>query len=147
MSEHKAQVIWGRTTESFDYDSYNREHLLIFNANIKIRASAALGFKGDADCVDPEQGLTGALASCHMLTFLAIASKKRYRVDSYRDAAVGYMEKNEAGALVVARVVLSPQVKFSGDKVPSAEELRGLHESAHKNCIIANSVLTRVEIR
>lgn len=147
MSEHKAQVIWGRKTESFDYDSYNREHLLIFNENVKVRASAAAGFKGDVGCVDPEQGLTGALASCHMLTFLAIASKKNYIVDSYQDAAVGFMEKNEAGDLIVSRVVLSPQVKFSGNKIPSAQELQGLHENAHKHCIIANSVLTKVEIK
>lgn len=146
MSEHKAQLSWKRKTESFDYENYNRDHLIQFNDKQNLRASAALGFKGDPECVDPEQGLTAAIASCHMLTFLAIASRKRYTVDSYDDNAVGFMEKNESDMLIVSRVVLSPKVQFSGDKIPSQEDLKGLHESAHKHCIIANSVLTKVEI-
>ena len=147
MSEHKAQLSWKRKTESFDYEKYNREHLIIFNDKTTIKASAAAEFKGDPDCVDPEQGLTAALSSCHMLTFLAIASKKRYIVDSYEDEVVGFLEKNEAGIWGVTRVILQPKIRFSGDKVPSQEELKGLHESAHKHCIIANSVLTKVNIK
>ena len=146
MSEHKAQIIWKRKTPGFDYESYNREHVVHYNDQIAVKASAAAAFKGDPDCVDPEQALTGAIASCHMLTFLAVASKKRYVVDSYEDEAVGIMENNEDGVLVVARAILHPRVTFSGAKVPSAEDLKALHESAHKHCIVANSVKTKVEI-
>ena len=37
------------------------------------------------DAVDPEEAFVAALSSCHMLTFLSIAAKKRYVVDSYAD--------------------------------------------------------------
>jgi organic hydroperoxide reductase OsmC/OhrA len=147
MSEHKAQLNWKRKTESFDYEKYNRDHSIAFNAKTVIKASAAGELKGDPDNVDPEQGLTAALSSCHMLTFLAIASRKRYIIDSYEDEAVGFLEKNEAGVLCVARVILQPKTKFSGDKIPSEEELHALHESAHKYCIIANSVSSKIEIK
>ncbi len=34
-----------------------------------------------------------SLASCHMLTFLSIACKQKFVLDSYEDEAVGHMEK------------------------------------------------------
>ena len=33
-----------------------------------------------------------------MLTFLAIAARKRFTVESYEDDAVGHMEKNAEGS-------------------------------------------------
>ena len=38
-----------------------------------------------------------ALSSCHMLTFLAVASNKGFVVDSYADEATGHLEKNAEG--------------------------------------------------
>ena len=57
-----------------------------------------------------------ALSSCHMLSFLAIAARKRLTVDSYEDDAVGHMEKNAEGRLAITRVELRPRVRFSGAK-------------------------------
>jgi organic hydroperoxide reductase OsmC/OhrA len=87
-----------------------------------------------------------ALSSCHMLTFLAIASKKGFVVDDYRDEAVGVLEKNAEGRLAVTRVTLRPRIGFSGDRVPSVEEIERMHESAHRGCFIANSVRTEVTV-
>ena len=55
-----------------------------------------------------------ALSSCHMLSFLAIAARKRLTVDSYEDEAVGHMEKNAEGKLAITRCELRPRVVFSG---------------------------------
>jgi len=41
-------------------------------------------------------------------------------------------------------VTLRPEVAFSGDRVPDAEDLRALHHRAHEECFIANSVLTEI---
>ncbi|TBR21832.1 OsmC family peroxiredoxin, partial [bacterium] len=103
MSEHRVTVSWKRASEGFKYEEYNREHAWAFDAGIQVRASAAPDFRGKPDCVDPEEALIAALSSCHMLTFLAIASRKRLVVDSYEDAAVGILEKNAAGRLAVTR--------------------------------------------
>jgi len=146
MSEHTAILRWKRTSEDFTYQSYNRGHTWIFDGGSEIRASAAPGYLGDADCVDPEEAFVAALASCHMLTFLAVAARQKFVVDAYRDEAVGCMEKNSAGKMAITTVKLNPKITFSGEKTPTEAELQALHHAAHENCFIANSVLTKVEV-
>ncbi len=146
MSEHRAKVNWTRGTGEFTHESYSRDHVLSFGSGTEIKASAAPGFQGNPDCVDPEEGLVGALSSCHMLTFLAIAAKKRLAVDSYEDEAVGFLEKNADGKLAVTRATLRPKVTWGGDQTPTAEEIEKMHAHAHHACFIANSVLTEVAI-
>jgi len=146
MSEHNANIKWTNTSGGMNYDSYNREHQWDFLNGIKVNASAAVEYKGKEDCVDPEQALVAAIASCHMLTFLAIASKKGIVVKSYTDEAVGFLEKDPDGKISVTRAVLKPKITFSGDKIPTQEELERLHHSAHVNCFIANSVKTDVKV-
>ncbi|MEM9481670.1 MAG: OsmC family protein [Verrucomicrobiota bacterium] len=143
MSEHSAKISWTRGETDFAYESYPRNHTWTFDNGVSIEASAAEGFLGDPANVDPEEAFVASLSSCHMLTFLAICAKKRMAVESYEDAAVGYLEKNEDGALAVTRVELRPVISFSGDAV-SPESLRELHEKAHHHCFIANSVKTEV---
>ena len=146
MSEHKANVQWARGKNEFNHESYNRDHVVTFEGGIEIKASAAPGFQGNPDYVDPEEALVGALSSCHMLTFLAIAAKKRLTVDSYEDDAVGFLEKNGDGRMAVTRATLRPKVVWGGDKTPTSEEIERIHEKAHQACFIANSVLTEVTI-
>jgi organic hydroperoxide reductase OsmC/OhrA len=146
MSEHAATISWTRTSADFTYESYNRAHEWRFDSGVVVPASAAPGYLGDAERVDPEEGLVAALSSCHMLTFLAVAARKRYLVDAYEDAAVGVLTKNEQGKLWLSRVTLRPRIVFSGVKQPSDDELRALHRTAHENCFIALSVKTEVVI-
>lgn len=146
MSEHKATIEWKRETPDFNPETYNRDHDWTFDAGITVRGSAAPAYKGGESCVDPEEAFVASLSSCHMLTFLAIAAKKKHVVDSYHDEAVGHLEKNEAGQLAITRVTLRPKVQFSGDRIPSAEDLQRLHDSAHHHCFIANSVKTEVAV-
>lgn len=146
MSEHRASIDWKRSSAEFTYETYNRAHVWRFEGGVEVPASAAPEYRGDVDRVDPERGFVAALSSCHMLTFLAIAAKKRFVVDSYRDDAVGVMEKNEQGKLAITRVTLRPKIAFSGDRKPSAEELSAMHEQSHAHCFIANSVHTEVRV-
>jgi len=81
-----------------------------------------------------------------MLWFLSLAAKRGFVVDSYVDEAFGVMEKNETGKLAITRITLRPNIQFSGDKVPSAEELKSLHHTAHEECFIANSLKSEVLI-
>ena len=146
MSEHKATIDWKRDTPDFAYETYYRDHDLAFDAGVTIRASANPAYLGSESCVDPEEAFVASLSSCHMLTFLALAARKRYVVDAYEDRAVGILDKDSAGHLAMTRVTLRPQVTFSGEKVPGPEELRQLHERAHHACFIANSVKTEVVV-
>jgi len=146
MSEHRATVSWQRGDAPFTYEAYPRDHVWRFAGRVEVPASSAPAYRGNPDRVDPEAALVAALSSCHMLTFLAIAARKRWTIESYADEAVGVLEKNESGQLAVTRVALHPKIVFGDGKVPSAEELEGLHHAAHENCFIANSVKTVVTV-
>mgnify|MGYP001798415973 CR=1 FL=1 len=98
----------------------------------------------DASALDPEEAFVASLSSCHMLWFLSIAAKRRFAVKRYFDAAEGVMEKNAEGKVAMTVVTLRPDVTFSGEKLPTREELDKLHHEAHEPCFIANPVKTDV---
>lgn len=81
-----------------------------------------------------------------MLTFLAIASQKRFVIDHYEDKATGVLAKNAEGKIALTEVTLRPKVTFSGESHPDEEALAQLHEAAHKNFFLANSVTTLIKI-
>jgi organic hydroperoxide reductase OsmC/OhrA len=145
MSEHKAAISWSRGDRTFAYESYPRDHTWRFEAGIEVPASAAPAYLGSAERVDPEEAFVASISSCHMLTFLALAARKRLVVDRYDDDAVGVLEKDAGGRLAVTRVTLRPRIAFGGSP-PSAEELERLHELAHESCFIANSVRTEITV-
>ena len=144
MSEHVAEIRWKRTSNDFSYAHYNRGHDWTFDAGVTVPASAAPGYKGDADSVDPEEAFVAALSSCHMLTFLAIAARKRLTVDAYEDRAVGKMDKNVEGKIAITNVHLHPKVTFGEGVEVDAATLKKMHHDAHEHCFIANSVKTLV---
>ena len=145
MSEHRATVAWSRDGDEFTYETYSRDHAWEFSGGVRVPASAAPAYLGSEERVDPEEAFVASIASCHMLTFLAIAARRRLVVESYEDAAVGFLEKNEEGRLAVTRVELRPRIAFGG-RDPSADELARIHELSHKQCFIANSVRTRITV-
>ena len=146
MAEHKSRVVWQRGDTEFTYETYPRDHIWGFEGGIKVAASAAPAFLGNAERVDPEEAFVASLSSCHMLTFLAIAAKKRFVVDSYEDRAVGILEENADGKLAMTRVTLRPAIVFSGEKRPSEQQIEKMHHSSHEHCFIASSVKTDVTV-
>jgi organic hydroperoxide reductase OsmC/OhrA len=96
--------------------------------------------------LDPEEAFVGSLSSCHLLSFLAAAAKAGFQVANYEDSAVGILDKNEQGRIAVTRVLLQPTVTFGGEKKPTIDELRQLHEKANRDCFIANSVKTQIVV-
>ena len=146
MHEYRATTTWRRTSADFTYESYNRAHEVQFGGGEVVPWSAAPEFKGEANRVNPEEAFVASLSTCHMLTFLAVAARKRFTIDSYVDEAVGVMEKNAQGKYWVSRVTLRPKVTFSGDRQPSTQEISELHHAAHDNCFVANSVKSEVTV-
>jgi organic hydroperoxide reductase OsmC/OhrA len=132
--------VWNRGSEPFEYESFSRDHSWQFGGGIEVMASSPPGYLGNPAHANPEEALVAALSGCHMLTFLAIASKKRLVVDSYADEPVGTLEKNAEGKVSITRVVLQPKVTFGENHTPTPEECRRIHAKAHAHCFIANSV-------
>lgn len=152
MSAHhyRAQVDWQRGEQHFLDQRYKRTHRWTFDGGIEIRASAATSVVplpySDEDAVDPEEAFVASLSSCHMLWFLSIAAKRGFRVDHYDDQALGVMDQDARGRISMTEVTLNPKVLFSGDKMPSLDDIRQVHEAAHEACFIANSVRAEVSI-
>src|ERR1700758_3724102 len=101
MSGHKATLKWERGEAEFSYQKYPRDHTWSFDGGHTMTASAEPGYLGNPAHFDPEGGFRAPLSSCHMLTFLAIACKQKFVLDSYRDDAAGHMEKNAEGKLAI----------------------------------------------
>jgi organic hydroperoxide reductase OsmC/OhrA len=149
--EYRATVKWTRQGDAkFTDQRYSRGHTWSFDGGITVPGSSSpLSVKlpySVAEAVDPEEALVAALSSCHMLTFLYVAAKQGFVVDSYEDQAVGAMTKNEAGKMWVSKITLHPAIAFSGDKRPTSEQLDALHHLAHDECYIANSVKSEVVV-
>lgn len=148
MAHYTAEVIWQRDDQVFTDNRYGRKHLWRFDGGVEVPASSSphvvrVPFS-DPSAVDPEEAFVVALSSCHMLSFLSIAAKQGFRVDRYRDEALGVLEKNAEGRLAMTLVTLRPEVAFSGDRLPTRDEVDALHHEAHEACFIASSVRTEV---
>ena len=148
MGRHTAEVLWVRGDQAFTDNRYSRRHTLRFDGGVEVPASSSPHVVpvplSDPAAVDPEEAFVASLASCHMLWFLSLAAARKYRVDRYGDEATGVMEKNADGRMAMTVVTLRPRVVFSGDRVPSREEVARLHHLAHEECFIASSVRTEV---
>jgi organic hydroperoxide reductase OsmC/OhrA len=149
MSEYSASIEWQLgDAEAFVDKRYSRRHSLRFDGGAQLAASSSpavvpLPFS-DPAAVDPEEMFVASLSSCHMLWFLSLAADAGWRVDHYRDDAIGVMRRNADRRMVMSLVTLRPQVRFGGERQPDAEQLQALHHRAHDECFIANSVKTEV---
>ena len=146
MSEHKVKINWLNKGEDFSYKGYDRTHTWEFEGGKTMQASAAPEYMGNIEFINPEEALAAALSSCHMMTFLFLASKNKYVVESYTDESVAILEKNEHSKMAVTKLYLRPKITFKGEKIPDQETINQLHEKAHEECFIANSVLTEIII-
>src|SRR5271170_3408247 len=152
MSQHKAVMSWKDSGPDFLKGKFSREHLWSFDGGATIAASASPAvvsipqFSNPAN-VDPEEAFVASVASCHMLTFLYLAGRQGFHVQSYLDEAVGTMTKNERGVPWISSIVLAPQIAYGGQKRPTAQEERHLHHLAHEQCFIANSIKTEVTVK
>ncbi len=150
MSSHTATISWKRTGPDFLTGQYSREHTWTFDGGLVVPASPSPSavrepYSNPAN-VDPEEAFVASISSCHMLTFLYLASKQGFQVDSYSDDATGFMTPNEKGVPWVSAVTLRPRISYGGAKAPTAADAAHLHHLSHEQCFIANSIKTRVSV-
>jgi organic hydroperoxide reductase OsmC/OhrA len=150
MSEHKAIISWKSTSPDFLIGRYSREHTWSFDGGLTVPASPSPSIVpapySNPSHVDPEEAFVAAISSCHMLTYLHVACREGFQVDSYQDQAVGIMTKNARGVPWVSLVTLHPQIAYSGAKLPTPADEERLHHLAHEQCFIANSIKTEVAV-
>jgi organic hydroperoxide reductase OsmC/OhrA len=151
MSQHQAHIQWSRQPDERFVDlRFSRAHTWQFDGGVTVPASSAPTAVpipySKPENVDPEEAFVAALSSCHMLTFIWLAGKDQFVVDSYDDLAIGHMSRNDQGRMAVTTARLEPKIVFSGEKSPTDEDVARLHHAAHEQCFIANSVLTQISV-
>jgi organic hydroperoxide reductase OsmC/OhrA len=145
-----AKILWeNRKGSSFLKGKYSREHIWELTNNIQIKASSSpqivpMPYSNPA-FIDPEEAFVCSVASCHMLFFLSIASKKRIDILKYTDHPIGFLAKKKSGETAITEIILQPKVMFANDL--GNEQLEKLHQLAHQNCFIANSVTSKIQIK
>lgn len=149
--EVTANIEWKKTPEEkFINGCYSRVHKWSFDGGTTILASSSPDIvpipMSDAALIDPEEAFLASVSSCHMLFFLSIANKKNYVVDRYYDQPSGKLKKNNDNKMAMQSIVLKPKVIFSGSKKPTDKIIIQMHELAHSNCFIANSIQTKITI-
>lgn len=150
MHTYKARISWQRDSAVASGGGYNRAHVWSFDGGVTVPASASPAHVpapySAVDAVDPEEAVVAAASSCHMLVFLWLAARRGLIAESYIDDASAALERNADGKLALGRITLRPQVRFEGDRSPSAEELTALHHEAHEGCYVANSLKCEVVV-
>jgi len=136
---YRAALSWtgAKDSPTTDYKSYSREYTATVEGKPALIGSADPTFRGDATRHNPEDLLLIALAACHMLSYLALCSRQGVRVTGYEDRAEGVMEMRD-GRIRFTSVTLRPRVVIAAGSDPVLA--RALHEQAHHECYIANSV-------
>jgi len=149
MSEHTAALRWIRSGGDFLRGQFSREHTWTFDGGVTVPASASPSVVpapwSSAAAVDPEEAFVASIASCHLLTFIWLASRAGFVVESYEDDAVGTLAKDERGVPWISAVTLRPRIAW-GERQPTPAELASLHHRSHEQCFIANSVKTAITV-
>src|SRR5436853_7775657 len=100
MADHIAIIRWTRTGEPADFlkGRYSREHTWTFDGGATVPASPSPSVVptpfSNPDNVDPEEAFVASISSCHLLTFLYLASKAVFELQSYADEAVATISKD-----------------------------------------------------
>ncbi|GAA1689292.1 OsmC family protein [Microcella alkalica] len=146
MSAHHSYAIrieWtgDRGEGTASYRAYGRDHRILADGKSHaIDGSSDRTFHGDAERWNPEELVISALAQCHMLSYLHIASTNGLVVVDYTDDATGTLETvGDGGRLTEA--TLRPIVTLAAHHTAEDADRAGeLHERASELCFIANSV-------
>ena len=146
MSDLSISLEWFLQENELKPDTFSKNHKIIINNNI-FNAGSAPEYGGKDDELNPEQSLAAAMSSCHMMTFLALATKMRWPVKSYKDKAHAFLGKNSKGKMCIIKIELNPIIEFDNDFVVSKEEMDKMQDRSHRYCFIANSLSEEVEIK
>jgi organic hydroperoxide reductase OsmC/OhrA len=117
---------------------FSRNAILASPGHEPFAASSPAVYGGEPSRWNPEELLAASLAHCHMLTYLAVAAKRRLEVIAYEDHATATLAKGPSGKLQIVDVLLRPKVRLAAGA--DLEAARALHDKAHDHCFISNSV-------
>lgn len=137
--EYRIGVTWTGDlgTGTSGYRDFSRDAVVSAPGLPDLLASADRPFHGSAGRWNPELLLLAALAQCHLLSYLYVATRAGVVVTAYEDAPTATLRTRPDGGGAIVAATLRPVVTIaSGD--PAVAE--SLHEDAGRLCFIASSV-------
>jgi len=135
----QARLVWKKGGEGIAQGN----HRIEFDGKPPLEVSAAPQYRGDRSRLNPEELFLASLASCQMLTYLALASRAAVDVLAYEDGAEAVLAIAEK-KMRVTEVILRPRITIAAGA--NEAKARSLVEAAHDGCFIANSVACAVRL-
>jgi len=108
-----------------------------------IEVSSPPEFKGEAGFWTPEDMFVASINMCTLLTFVAFAQHNGLEFEGYESIAEGVLE-NVEGKYRFTEVILHPHITVKSEA--DVERARELLDSAHKGCLVSNSITSTVKI-
>jgi organic hydroperoxide reductase OsmC/OhrA len=133
-------IIWtgNKGTGTSGYRAYDRSHTLHVDGKEDILCSSDPAFQGDNKKFNPEDFFLASLSSCHMLWYLHLCADAGIVVVDYKDNATGVMIEDPVEGGRFTSVTLNPVVTIT--KSSMIVKAIALHDEAHKQCFMSNSV-------
>src|ERR1700710_926155 len=112
-----SRIVWtgNRGDGTRAYRGYDRPWDIAIEGHDVVHCSNDPLHGGDPAKMNPEDLLLSALAACHMLWYLHLASQAGIVVLDYRDNPVGLGETLKSGAGRFVSAVLRPEITVASD--------------------------------
>ncbi len=136
---YQLHLAWegNRGAGTADHAAYDRRFRIVTAGKPDLIGSAAARFRGDPELPDPEDLLLAAVASCHMLSYLALCARAGIVVVAYEDDGHGVLELTPDGGGQFREITLRPRVTIAAGA--DRERAGALHDQAHAQCYVARS--------
>ncbi|MEA3346480.1 MAG: OsmC family protein [Candidatus Auribacterota bacterium] len=139
MREKSRKFIY-RTNVSWTEE---KKGLLCSSGKPTIEVSTPPEFKGHEGMWTPEELFVASVNICIKTTFLHYAQKSNFEFSSYESEAEGVLERVE-NQFMFSEIKVRPKIVVSSsNQIGKAKELI---ELAEKNCLISNSIVSKVTV-
>lgn len=101
-------------------------------------------FGGPSGVWTPEHMFVGAISTCLMTTFRAVAEASSLEIVDYRDTAVGRLRRGDDRMYSFETVTLRPQITITDPT--KVERAKRLIEKADAACLVSRSVASAVVV-
>lgn len=145
MSSHayRTRLRWNGSTAA-GVRAYSRDHTAFASpTTTPVDLSADPAFRGHPDRLNPEQLVVMAASSCQMLSFLGAAARAGVDVLTYEDEATSHLDLSAQPARL-ATIHLHVTVRIADGTDETT--VQALAAQAHRECYVANSLSTPVEV-
>jgi organic hydroperoxide reductase OsmC/OhrA len=140
-SSFTCRILW-LGSDNTDYDVFDRRHRVTLPRGQEFITGGAHLVQDSAQ-TNPEELFAASVASCMMMTILAVFSRSKIAITAYRDEPEAVLELVER-RYRVTKVILRPRIVLSGSY--DREKLDNLIQKSHANCFITLSVKSEVVV-